>query len=141
MKFILPINEYFSMFPNDSIGYDIGEYIYHVTPIKNVSKIERSGFKPKDGISINKKPFMNRLYFATSLISAYDLSVNFGSDNNLSYVIFKVDSSCINEYEEDPLFGHGIYIDYPISNKFIVDKINADDLFDKYDDDDIENLY
>lgn len=48
MKFILPMNEYFSMFPNDSIGYDIGEYIYHVTPIENVSKIERSGFKPKD---------------------------------------------------------------------------------------------
>jgi len=44
-------------------------------------------------------------------------------------------------YEEDPLFIHGIYVDYPISNDCIINVIDADSLFNKFNDDDIENLY
>lgn len=129
--------------PSDAIGYSIGEYLYHITPKINVAQIKKNGFIPKDGIAINNKPFKNRLYFATSLIAAYDLSVNFGSyKDNEEYAIFKVKSNCVsNGYEEDPLFVHGIYVDYPIPNTCIVSVINASDLFNKFDDDDLENLY
>jgi hypothetical protein len=128
---------------SDAIGYNIGEYLYHITPKSNVSQIKKNGFIPKDGVAINSKPFKNRLYFATSLISAYDLSINFGSyKDNEEYVIFKVKSNCVdNGYEEDSLFAHGIYVNYPISNDCIISVINASDLFNKFNDDDIENLY
>lgn len=127
---------------SDAMGYDIGDYLYHITPVSNFNTIIKKGFIPKNGISINNKPFENRLYFATSLISAYDLSVNFGSyRDNSKYVIFKIKSDCINDYEEDDLFAHGIYVDYKVSNKCIVGYVNANDLFNKFDDEDIENLY
>ena len=128
---------------NDASGYNIGKYLYHITPKQNAKIIKRSGFKPRDGISINGKPFRNRLYFATSLIAAYDLSVNFGSyRDETNYIIFKIKSECIhNGYEKDPLFVHGIYVNYPINNTCIIDIINAEDLFDKFDENDIENLY
>jgi len=127
----------------DAIGYNIGEYLYHVTPKRNIDKIKKYGFIPKDGISINNKPFKNRLYFATSLIAAYDLSINFESyKDDDEYVIFKIESSCINNgYKEDPLFLHGIYIDYAIPNTCIVSVINSSELFNKFNDLDIENLY
>lgn len=128
---------------SDAIGYNIGEYVYHITPKRNVSEINENGFIPKDGKSIDENYFKNRLYFATSLIASYDLSVNFNSwkDTNGEYMIFKLDSDCIDGYEEDPLFAHGIYVDYPISKDYIVDIIDADDLFNKFNEDDIENLY
>jgi hypothetical protein len=127
---------------SDAIGYNIGDFIYHTTPMKNLNKIKKYGFEPQSGISINGKKFENRLYFATSLIAAYDLSVNFGSYRDDSeYVIFKVDSKCLNDYEEDPLFTHGIFVDYKIDKKYIIDIIKAEKLFDKFSDDDIENLY
>jgi hypothetical protein len=127
---------------SDAIGYNIGEYLYHITPKKNINNIKKNGFLPKDGVAINGKPFKNRLYFATSLIAAYDLSVNFRSyKDNEEYVILKVKSNYITDYEKDPLFVHGIYVKYPISNNCIVDTIDADDLFNKFNDDDIENLY
>ncbi len=127
---------------SDAMGYDIGDYLYHITPVSNFDTIINKGFIPKNGISINGKPFENRLYFATSLISAYDLSVNFGSyRDDTEYVIFKIKSDCIDDYEEDNLFAHGIYIDYKISNKCILGYVNANDLFNKFDDEDLENLY
>ena len=120
---------------SDAIGYNIGQYIYHITLKRNLNDIRKNGFKPKDGVAINGKSFKNRLYFATSLIAAYDLSVNFGSyKDNLdeNYIIFKLKSECIdNGYKEDNLFDHGIYVDYPIGSDCIVDIINADDLFGK----------
>lgn len=135
------INKYYE---NDAIGYDIGKYLYHVTPKENLKNIKRNGFEPNDGTTIRGEDFENRLYFATSLIAAYDLSVNFSSyktDEDL-YII-KLKSDCIdkNDYEEDPLFLHGIYIDYNVSNNCIISIIEADDLFNKFDDEDIENLY
>jgi hypothetical protein len=127
---------------SDAIGYNIGKFIYHTTPKRNAEKIERDGFEPKDGISVNGKKFKNRLYFATSLISAYDISVNFGSyKDDDDYVIFKVDSKCLDEYEKDPLFVHGIFVNYRVDKKYIVDIIKANDLFNMYDENDIENLY
>ena len=128
---------------SDAMGYNMGEFLYHITPKRNIGEIMKSGFIPKDGIAINNKPYKNRLYFATSLIAAYDLSVNFGSyKDNEEYVIFKVKSNCVNnEYEKDTLFPHGIYVDYQISNNCIVSVMNADDLFNKFDENDIENLY
>lgn len=107
-----------------------------------MNTIKKIGFIPRDGISINKKEFSNRIYFATSLISAYDISVNFSSyKNEKEYVIFKIKSSCLNGYEKDPLFVHGIYIDYPISPKYIIEIIEADDLCNNYDSDNLDNLY
>lgn len=128
---------------SDDIGYNIGQYLYHITPKRNVPQIKKNGFIPKDGIAINNKPFKNRLYFTTSLISAYDLSVNFGSyKDNEEYVIFKLKSDCVNNgYEKDLLFVHGIYVDYTIPYSCVVDVMNASDLFNKFDDEDIENLY
>ena len=138
-NFLLNENEYLK---SDAIGYNIGEYIYHTTPIKNLKRIEKEGFIPKDGIGINGKPFKNRLYFATSLISAYDISINFGSyKDDDEYIIFKVDSKCLDEYERDPLFVHGIFVDYRVDKKYIIEVIKANDLFNMYDDNDIENLY
>lgn len=128
---------------SDAIGYNIGEYIYHVTPKKNLDEIKKNGLHPQNGISINGKKYENRIYFATSLIAAYDISVNFGSyKDDGEYVIFKVKSNClINSYEKDPLFVHGIYINYEISNECVVDIIKANKLFNKYDENDLENLY
>jgi hypothetical protein len=127
---------------NDAIGYNIGDYLYHITPTDNLIEIKQKGFIPKDGIAINGKPFKNRLYFATSLIAAYDLSVNFSSyRDTYDYTILKINSNCIDEYNEDPLFVHGIYVDYPISNDCIINIISADDLFGKFNDEDLENLY
>lgn len=128
---------------SDAVGYNIGKFLYHITPKKNISKIKKNGFIPKDGISINNKPFKNRLYFATSLIAAYDLSVNFNSyKDNEEYVIFKIKSGCVSHgYKKDPLFTHGIYVDYPISNKCIISIIDVSDLFNKFNEYDIENLY
>ena len=127
---------------NDAIGYNIGKFIYHVTPKKYQNKIIKNGFIPQDGISINGKPFKNRLYFATSLIASYDLSVNFASyKDDYKYVIFKIDSSCLDSYIKDPLFVHGIYINYPIDKKYILEIIDTQTLFNKYDDNDLENLY
>lgn len=143
------MNKNFKQFVNenylqsDAVGYNIGKYLYHITPKSNISQIKKKGFVPKNGISINNKPFKNRLYFATSLIAAYDLSVNFGSyKDDREYAIFKIKSDCVNAgYEEDPLFVHGIYVDYAITNSCIVDVINASDLFNKFNDDDFEKLY
>ena len=129
--------------PSDAMGYNIGEFVYHITPKKNFNTIKKNGFIPKDGISINNKPFKNRLYFATSLIAAYDLSVNFNSyRDNDEYIIFKLDSKCIDKgYEEDELFIHGIYVDYKIPYSFVIDVINTSDLFNKFDDEDFDRLY
>lgn len=127
---------------SDAIGYIIGKYLYHITPSENLERIKNNGFHPKDGVSVNGKVFEDRLYFATSLISAYDLSVNFSSiRDTYDYTIFKVDSSFLKEYEEDPLFPHGIYIDYPVPSEHIIDYFDADDLFDKFSEEDIEDLY
>lgn len=132
-----------SYLKSDAMGYNIGDYLYHVTPKHNLSKIKKIGFIPQNGTSINGKSFKNRLYFATSLISAYDLTVNFNSYKEYEdYIIFKVKSDFIQDgWHKDPLFIHGIYVEYPVSAKYIVDVINADDLFNKFDDEDIENLY
>jgi len=127
---------------SDAVGHHVGEYVYHVTPENRIHNIKNDGFQPQNGISINGEKFENRLYFATSLISAYDLTVNFGSyKDNDNYVIFKIKSECLNDYELDPLFGHGIYIDYSVPYKYVVDVIEADSLFNKYNEDDIDNLY
>lgn len=128
---------------SDARGYNIGEYVYHVTPAKNLGSIMRTGMVPRDGTGINGKPYKNRLYFATSLIAAYDISVNFQSHGRgAEYCILKVDSQAVSKrYETDPLFAHGIYVDYPVSAGFIVEVIMANDLFGKYDDDDFDRLY
>jgi len=127
---------------SDAIGYNIGKYIYHATPSRNLNTILEIGFIPQDGISIDHKEFENRLYFATSLISAYDITVNFESwKNEDEYIIFKLSSDCLKDYEEDSLFVHGIYVDYPIDKKYIVEYMDSSDLFNKFDDDDIEDLY
>lgn len=139
MKYLKLFEEYLQ---SDAIGYNIGDYIYHVTPIKNLNKIKKLGFKTQSGTSINGKKYNNRIYFATSLISAYDISVNFGSyKDDSEYVIFKLKSNCLDEYEKDPLFIHGIFVDYDIDKKYIVDVIKCEDLFNKFDENDIENLY
>lgn len=127
---------------SDAIGYKIGKYLYHVTPSENLENIRSNGFHPKDGVSINGEEFEDRLYFATSLISAYDLSVNFSSiRDTYDYTIFKVDSSFLEDYEEDPLFNHGIYVEYSVPPNYIIEYFDADELFDKFSDEDIENLY
>ena len=127
---------------SDAIGYNIGDYIYHVSPVKNLTNILESGFIPKSGIAINGKPYNNRLYFATSLIAAYDLTVNFNSyKDNDEYIIFKIDSSCLSEYNKDPLFIHGIWVDYSISKKYIIETIRAESLFGKFNDEDFDKLY
>lgn len=137
------LNDLKENYKSDALGYNIGDYVYHVSPEHNHSNIMTNGFLPKDGIAINKKKYKNRLYLATSLIAAYDLSVGFGAWRETSddYLIYKIDSTCIKNYEEDPLFQHGIYIDYKIDSSYIIDVINADDLFNSFDDDDIEALY
>ena len=98
---------------------------------------------PKNGVSINGEKFENRLYFATSLIAVYDLYVNFTSIRGYEeYIIIKIDSNCLKQgYSKDMLFQHGIYIDYKISADYIDDIIDADSLFNKFDEDDLENLY
>jgi len=127
---------------SDAIGYNIGDYIYHVSPVKNLTNILESGFIPKSGIAINGKPYNNRLYFATSLIAAYDLTVNFNSyKDNDEYIIFKIDSSSLSEYNKDPLFIHGIWVDYSISKKYIIETIRAESLFGKFNDEDFDKLY
>lgn len=132
-----------SFLKSDAIGYHIGEFIYHVTPLKNEEKIKKEGFKVQSGVSINGKKYEKRIYFATSLISAYDISVNFGSyRNEYEYVIFKINSECLkNGYEKDPLFAHGIFVDYNIDKRYIVDIIKTSELFNKFNDEDLENLY
>ena len=143
LKYIKHVGITENFLVSDAIGYEIGDYIYHVTPKDNIPNIEKKGFVPKDGIAINNKPYENRLYFATSLIAAYDLTVNFNSYREYKeYAIFKLDAKSINDgYEIDPLFQHGIYIDYPIEYKYVVDKFNSEDLFDKFEEDDLDNLY
>jgi len=128
---------------SDAVGYNIGEYLYHVTPKQNLNTIKSEGFIPKDGVGINNKPFNNRLYFATSLISAYDIITNFNSyKDDSDYVIFKIKASCVNNgYENDTLFKHGIYVDYPITSDCIINIVNYDDLFGKFNDDDFDKLY
>jgi hypothetical protein len=132
-----------SYLPDDSIGYDVGEFIYHTTPKKNLDYILSNGLKPRDGVSIDGKSFKNRLYFATSLIAVYDLYVNFTSIRQYEdYIIIKIDSKCLEHgYSLDNLFVHGIYIDYPIDKNCIVDIIDAESLFNKFNEDDLENLY
>jgi len=127
---------------SDSRGYNIGEYVYHVTPLNKLDIIKEEGLKPQSGISLNGEKFKNRLYLATSLIAAYDISVNFGSyRDDREYAIIKLSSDCLKEYDEDPLFVHGIYVDYSISEKYIIEIINCNDLFDKFDEQDFEDLY
>jgi hypothetical protein len=129
---------------NDAVGYSVGDYLYHVTPKKNLLNIIQNGFEPKDGVAINGKPFKNRLYFATSLIAAYDLCTNFQSyrDGYDEWSIIKVKSVCVKDgYENDPLFVHGIYVNYPIKPDFMVDVIDYDNLFGKFRDEDFEELY
>ncbi|MGA1049083.1 MAG: hypothetical protein ACO3UU_13830, partial [Minisyncoccia bacterium] len=43
--------------PSDAIGYNIGEYLYHVSPKKNLNDIKSNGFTPKDGVTIKGEPF------------------------------------------------------------------------------------
>jgi len=139
MKYIKLFEEYLT---SDAKGYEIGEFLYHTTTLNNKEDIERNGFIPKDGISIDGNYFVNRLYFATSLISAYDISVNFQAHGKGDdYIIYKISSKNISDYEIDPLFQHGIYIDYPISKMDILDVIDSDSLFDKFDCDDLDDLY
>lgn len=137
---ILRYNEYLD---SDAIGYNIGKYLYHVTPKTNINNIKKTGLRPQGGISINGEKFSKRLYFTTSLIAAYDLSVNFESykDENGDYYIFKLDSSCIKDFKKDPLFMHGIYVDYVVPYSCVIDVIRANDLFGQYDDGDFEKLY
>lgn len=128
---------------SDASGYDVGEYVYHVTQSASVGAILEEGLVPKDGVSVNGAPFEGRLYFATSLIAAYDLSVNFESlGRGDDYTILKVDSSCLGGgWENDPLFAHGVYVGYPVDARFIVGAVRADDLFGMYDDADLDELY
>ena len=127
---------------SDAIGYEVSDFIYHTTSLRNLDKIKRQGFKPQSGVAINNTTYEDRIYFATSLIAAYDISVNFSSyKDEYDYVIFKVDSQCLQSYQLDPLFVHGIFVDYSIDKKYIVNIINTDDLFNKFDEEDLDNLY
>lgn len=126
---------------NDAVGYNVGDYLYHVTPKKNLLNIIQNGFEPKDGVAINGKPFKNRLYFATSLIAAYDLCTNFQEYRNEydDWVILKVDAKFVKEgYKKDPQFAHGIYIDYPVNSFSILEVIHHENLFGKFRDEDLE---
>jgi hypothetical protein len=80
-SFGTPLKNLHESLESDAVGYEIGDYLYHVTLTSNLPKIKRQGLIPKDGVAINGKPFKNRLYFATSLIAAYDL-VRFRGDSN-----------------------------------------------------------
>lgn len=127
---------------SDAVGYKIGKYLYHVTDTLGLEKIKSNGLIPQDGITIRNEKFSNRLYLATSLISAYDLSINFSSyRDNYEYFILKLDSKFLKNYKIDPLFKHGIYINYGVDKENIIEIINTDDLFDVFDDDDLDNLY
>jgi len=134
------INEYLK---NDAIGYNVGEFIYHVTTLKSLENIKDNGFIPQEGTSINGEHYKNRIYFATSLIAAYDIYENISSYKEYysEYVIIKIDSKCLKDYEEDTLFNHGIYVDYNISKEYILEDTLADNFRGKFNDDDIENLY
>jgi hypothetical protein len=35
--------------PSDAIGYNIGEYLYHITTKRNVNTIKKNGFIPSKG--------------------------------------------------------------------------------------------
>lgn len=128
---------------SDARGYDVGEYVYHVTPVENLATIMRVGLVPRDGVAINGRKYENRLYFATSLIAAYDISVNFQSHGRgREYSIIKVSSEAVARgRENDPLFEHGIYVDYPVGPGAIIGVTMANDLFGKYDDVDLDRLY
>jgi hypothetical protein len=128
---------------NDASNYKIKDYIYHITTLEKYTQILKNRYLiPQNGISINNKKYNNRLYFTTSLIAAYDLSVNFNSYRDIEYnIILKLPSNIINNYNIDPLFKHGIYIDYKISVDNIIDIIYTDDLFNQFNDEDIELLY
>jgi len=127
---------------SDAKGYKIGKYVYHITPERYLNSILKYGFKLHTGGTTNlENIYEPRLYFTTSLIAAYDLAVNFSSFREEQHIIFKVKSNCIKDYEEDELFPHGIYVEYPVNKDCIIEYYNQDDFFDKFDEDDIENLY
>lgn len=127
---------------SDAVGYNISNYIYHTTLVENIDNIKNNGFIPKDGISIDGKEYENRIYFATSLIAAYDISHTIGVRGD-EYAIFKLTSNYIikNGYEKDTLFLHGIYVNYPVDKKYIIDMIYVEDIFAKFDGEDLDALY
>ena len=69
MKYIKTLNNYLKeiYIPSDAMGYNIGEFVYHITPKKNFNTIKKNGLIPKDGISINNKPFKNSVEIERSI--------------------------------------------------------------------------
>jgi hypothetical protein len=128
---------------SDASGYEVGAHVWHVTPADRLRAIRRVGLLPQDGVSIDGRPFRNRLYFATSRIAAYDISVNFQSHGRAEeYFMLKVDSAGIARgHHDDPLFAHGVWVDYPVGPGYVVGYEAAADAYGEYDEDDLDNLY
>ena len=133
------------MLKSDASGHLVRDKLYHVTTKENADAIQKRGFIPRNGISINGKPHPARTYFATSLIAAYDLAANFSSWKNTSeeYDILEVNPEMILDrgYKYDPLFAHGVYVDYAVPRRYITGRIPASSLFNRFHDEDFDKLY
>jgi hypothetical protein len=129
--------------PSGARGYSVGEYLYHVTPTKYIGKIKNVGIQVATGGTTHlNKTYSPRIFLATSLIAAYDLSQNFSAHRNEPHTIIKIDSSKVEgPFEKDYYFSHGVYVTTNIPLDAIVEYISADDLFGEWDEEELSELY
>jgi hypothetical protein len=118
-------------------------FLYHVSPIENKDSILKKGIILKEGgTSHLYRTYTPRIYLACSLISAYDIQLNFNSHNSKTYLIYKIDKNKLDHTAniyEDSKFAHGVHIDKNIPKQAIVEVINPDNLH--FNEEDLDNLY
>lgn len=130
------------MVPRDMVP----DRVFHTTRKRNEASVRRDGVLPTTGGgSWLNRTYSPRVYVATSLIAAYDLTVGFQAhdEKHEDYVIFEIDTSMIPEHVffEDEKFNHGIWTPEGIPASAIVGKAYASSLYGKFSDEDLEDLY
>ena len=139
----------------NNLYYD-KDYVYHATPEKNLDSILKQWLKghanPEWSIwvwNIYNEP---RLYFANSLIAAYDIAIMFEAFwKGENFIIIKIPRQELDKYEQFPdekfknsekNFYNWFYILDDINlNKINYEIIKVSDLLNKWSDDELEWLY
>lgn len=102
----------FNIEPNYDVELDSVGELYHITPLKNLPKIEADGLKPKHQIKISQHP--PRVYVALDKESAIDMvdmiRDRFPKFSNTKFAVLKINSNSVNtKWYRDPNYTAGVY--------------------------------
>lgn len=132
---------------DETVPFDmLPDRLYHTTKLSNEASIKKGGIRASTGGGTwLNRTYDPRVYLATSLIAAYDITVGFQAHDGSheDYVIFEIDKRSLRgvTFYEDEKFNHGVYVKSDVPASAITGRVLHSELFGRFNDDDIDRLY